>query len=195
MTNVRQEKTNVTPRKTILNITFTALFASLIAGGAFIAIPVPFSPVPIVLQNLFIVLAGLVLGPALGSAAAALYLIAGALGLPVFAGATGGFAHFAGPTGGFLCGYFFAALAAGIIARRPNVKSKAPLLRIIIAAVFAFLVIYIPGVLWLERFVGSVPKALIAGFFPFLIGDAIKIAIAISVAGRLRRTVADQLNG
>jgi biotin transport system substrate-specific component len=195
MTNTKQETINAKQKKAVLHITFTALFAALIAGGAFIAIPLPFSPVPIVLQNLFIVLAGLVLGPALGSAATALYLIAGALGLPVFAGATGGFAYFAGPTGGFLCGYFFAALTAGIIARRPIAGFKTSLPRIIIAAVLSFLVVYIPGVLWLERFAGGWEKALIAGFFPFLIGDAIKVVIAVSAAGRLRRAVADQLNG
>ncbi|MDR2073536.1 MAG: biotin transporter BioY, partial [Spirochaetaceae bacterium] len=76
-------------RQTIVRSAMTALFAALIAGGTFISIPLPFSPVPIVLQNLFIVLAGLVLGPVQGGAAAALYLGAGALGAPVFAGAVG----------------------------------------------------------------------------------------------------------
>jgi len=179
------------PKKTILRITLTALFAALIAGGAFVSIPLPFSPLPIVLQNLFIVLAGLVLGPALGSAAVALYLIAGALGLPVFAGAVGGIAHFAGPTGGFLFGYFFAALTAGLIAGSPRAGINTPLPRIILAAACGFLVMYIPGLFWLERFVGGWPKAFIAGFFPFLPGDAIKAAIAVTAAGRLRRVVGE----
>ena len=95
-------------RKTVTALTLTALFAALIAAGTFISIPLPFSPVPIVLQNLFTVLAGLILGPALGAAAVALYLAAGIIGAPVFAGATGGIVRLIGPTGGFLIGYFLA---------------------------------------------------------------------------------------
>jgi biotin transport system substrate-specific component len=181
--------------RAIVNITLTALFAALIAGGTFVSIPLPFSPVPIVLQNLFIVLAGLVLGPLLGSAAAALYLIAGALGAPVFAGAAGGIAHFAGPTGGFLAGYFFAALTAGLIAGRPRVDKPIQLGQLIPAAAAGFLVVYVPGVIWLKHIIGSWPGALAGGFFPFLIGDAIKAVIAVIAAPRLRRAAADILNG
>ena len=182
------------PKKAVARITMTALFAALIAGGTFVAIPLPFSPVPVVLQNLFIVLAGLTLGPVMGSAAAALYLIAGALGFPVFAGASGGIARFAGPTGGFLVGYFFAALAAGFAAGKPGTEKNTPRPRIILAAVLGFLVIYVPGLIWLERFVGGWPQAIAGGFFPFVIGDAVKAAIAVTAAGRLRRAVADQLS-
>ena len=181
------------PKKTALRITLTALFAALISGGGFVAVPLPFSPVPIVLQNLFIVLSGLVLGPALGAAAVGLYLAAGALGLPVFSGAGGGIARFASPTGGFLIGYFFAALCAGSIAGTP--KKDIPLYRIALAAAAGFLVVYIPGLLWLYRFFGSWPKTFAAGFFPFLIGDAIKVVIAATASKRLRRTAADIFNG
>ncbi|MDR2661770.1 MAG: biotin transporter BioY [Treponema sp.] len=180
-------------RKTIVSITVTALFAALIAGGTFVAFPLPFSPVPIVLQNLFIVLAGLILGPVRGAGAAALYLAAGALGVPVFAGAAGGIAHFAGPTGGFLAGYFFAALTAGLIAGSPK-PAALPLSRILPAVIAAFLVVYIPGVIWLKRFTGSWTGALAAGFFPFLPGDAVKAVIAAAAASRLRRAAANILH-
>ena len=188
------ETAKANPKKTALRLTLTALFASLIAGGTFVAIPLPFSPVPIVLQNLFIVLSGLALGPVSGTAAVVLFLIAGSLGLPVFAGASGGIAHFAGPTGGFLAGYIPAAFTSGIIAGRPRAGTKTPLLRIVLAAALGFLVVYIPGVTWLERFVGSFPKAFAAGFFPFLIGDAIKTIIIAALTGRLRRITADLLD-
>ena len=181
------------PKKTTVNITLTALFAALIAGGGFVTIPLPFSPVPIVLQNLFIVLAGLVLGPALGSSAVALYLVAGALGLPVFSGAGGGIARFASPTGGYLIGYFFAALCAGFVAGKP--KKDTSLFRIILSAVLGFLVVYIPGLLWLFRFLESWPKTFAGGFFPFLIGDAIKIIIAAAAAKRLRKITAEKIAG
>jgi len=92
-----------------------ALGAASTAVGAFIAIPLPFSPVPIVLQNFFILLIALVLGPRMGTASVALYLLVGALGLPVFAGGKGGFAHFFGPTGGYLAGFLLSAWITGVL--------------------------------------------------------------------------------
>ncbi|MDR2182111.1 MAG: biotin transporter BioY, partial [Treponema sp.] len=117
-------ETRTVTRRPLAALSLTALFAALIAAGAFISFPLPFSPVPVVLQNFFAVLSGLVLGPVRGSAAVALYLLAGALGLPVFAGAAGGIAHFAGPTGGFLAGYLLAGLAAGLIAGKPRKRDS-----------------------------------------------------------------------
>ncbi|RLC01276.1 MAG: biotin transporter BioY, partial [Deltaproteobacteria bacterium] len=81
---------------------YASLFAALIAAGAYISVPI--GPVPIVLQNLFVFLAGLLLGSKWGLACVGVYLLAGACGLPVFAGGTGGIARFAGPTGGYLLG-------------------------------------------------------------------------------------------
>jgi biotin transport system substrate-specific component len=182
-------------RRHILRITLTALFAALIAAGTFISIPLPFSPVPIVLQNLFAVLSGLVLGPVLGGAAVAVYLAAGAIGAPVFAGATGGFVHFLGPTGGFLYGYFLAAVSAGLIAGRPGAGIKTPVWRVILAAASGFLILYVPGLLQLKA-VAGLPwgGTLIAGCLPFLPGDAVKAVVAILVSSRLRRLTAELLD-
>jgi biotin transport system substrate-specific component len=181
-------------RRTITGITLTALFAALIAAGAFIALPLSVSPVPIVLQNLFALLSGLILGPALGSAAAGLYLLAGAIGVPVFAGASGGFVRFLGPTGGFLLGYFLAALTAGLIAGKPRPEFRTPLWRIILAVLAGFLIIYVPGVIRL-KFVIAKPwaAALAAGFTPFIIGDVLKGIAAVVIAPRLRRIAAEHL--
>jgi biotin transport system substrate-specific component len=184
-----------TKRKAVTGLTLTALFAALIAAGTFIVVPLPFSPVPVVLQNLFALLGGLILGPVLGGAAAALYLIAGAAGAPVFAGATGGFVHFFGPTGGFLFGYLLSAITAGIIAGPLKNGSKTPPWRIILAAAAGFLVIYIPGVIRLKYVIDkSWPAALAAGFLPFIIGDLIKGIAAVLIAPRLRRTAAAHLD-
>jgi biotin transport system substrate-specific component len=71
---------------------------------------------------------------------------------------------------------------------------EAPLLRLVLAAALGFLGVYVPGLLWLFRFVGSWPKTIVAGFFPFLIGDAIKAALAAAAARRLRRIAADKLD-
>ena len=177
-----------------IKITLVALFAALTAAGAFIAIPI--GPVPIVLQNLFALLAGLVLGPLLGGAAVGLYLLAGILSLPVFAGGSGGVARFAGPTGGFLVGYLMAAFTAGLIAGRPRTSTRTPLLRIISAVIAGLLIIYVPGVIWLKiSRILSWPRALIAGFVPFIIGDILKGIVAVLIVPRLRRTAADYLDG
>ncbi len=189
------ERTPTRSGTALVGTTLVALFAALIAAGTFIAFPLPVSPVPIVLQNLFVVLAGLVLGPALGAAAVAVYLLVGAVGAPVFAGATGGFAHFFGPTGGYLAGYLAAALVAGLVAGKPRPEVKTPILALAAAAVLAFLAVYVPGVLRLKAVLGADwSKALAAGFLPFIAGDLVKAAIAVAVAPRLRRLAADHLH-
>ena len=178
-------------RKKLLNISFVSLFAALIAAGTFMAIPI--GPVPIVLQNFFVLLAGLVLGPLRGGAAVGLFLLAGILGAPVFAGFTGGITRLAGPTGGFLIGYLFMAILAGLIAGPREKKSRA---KIIIAAAAGLLSVYIPGIAWLKFSAGLTwGEAMAGGFLPFIAGDVIKGIAAVLAAPRLRRTAADFLNG
>lgn len=177
-------------KRFLTRISITALFAALTAAGAFIAIPV--GPVPIVLQNLFAVLSGLILGPVMGAAAVALYLLAGILGFPVFAGGTGGLARFAGPTGGYLVGYLLAAITVGLIAGRPEYKTS--LIRIIIAVIAGFLIIYIPGISWLKISRNlDWTRAFLAGFTPFIIGDILKGIAAVLISPRLRRIAKDFL--
>jgi biotin transport system substrate-specific component len=183
-------------RKAIAGTTLTALFAALIAAGTFISIPIPFSPVPVVLQNFFALLAGLILGPFLGGLAVGLYLLAGAIGAPVFAGAIGGFVHFLGPTGGFLLGYPLAAITAGLIAGRPRAGERSPAWRIILGAAAGLLAVYVPGIIRLKYVIdGTWVQAFAAGFAPFIIGDAVKAAAAVIICPRLRALVADQLDG
>jgi biotin transport system substrate-specific component len=179
-------------RKAVGAITLIALFAALIAAGTFIAIPLPFSPVPVALQNLFAVLAGLCLGPFLGSLSVALYLAAGALGAPVFAGVSGGIARLLGPTGGYLLGYLFAAFVAGLVVGRPRTDRRSPLWRLILATALALLVVYVPGMLRLKQLmdIGWV-QALVGGLLPFLPGDAAKAVVAVMIAPRLRRLIAE----
>jgi biotin transport system substrate-specific component len=181
-------------RRRITEITMVSLFAAIIAAGTFIAIPV--QPVPIVLQNLFTLLSGLVLGPVLGGAAVGLYLLAGALGAPVFAGASGGIARFLGPTGGFLAGYLLSAVTAGLIAGRPRSGLTTPLWRIIAAAVIGNFIVYIPGLLWLGMVMkpeslgnlaaqflsgnGSLP---LPGFIRSLFGGMNRLLLGTLIAG------------
>jgi len=160
---------------------YAALMAALTAAGAYIAIPV--GPVPIVLQNLFIMLAGLLLGGRWGLISVAVYLLAGAAGLPVFAGGTGGVGKFVGPTGGYLLGFAAAAYLIGIISERGRGRVAID----VMAMIAGTLIIYAFGVSWLKVVTGmSFSKALTVGMLPFLIGDALKIAAAIPIARALR---------
>ena len=179
-------------RKAVGSITLIALFAALTAAGTFVAIPLPFSPVPVALQNLFAILAGLCLGPFMGSLSVALYLAAGALGAPVFAGASGGVVRLLGPTGGYLLGYLIGAFVAGLIAGRPRTDKHSPLWRLILATALGLLVVYIPGMLRLKQLMGfDWAQALVGGILPFLPGDAAKAVVAGLTAPRLRRAIAE----
>lgn len=188
--------TQTTQRKTIVRITLTALFAALTAAGTFISIPLPGSPIPLVLQNMFALLSGLILGPLLGGAAVGLYLIAGAIGAPVFAGAGGGFARFASPSGGFLIGYLLMAILGGCIVGRPQADCKTPLWRIACGVAAGILVVYVPGVIQLKLILNDTWEgAITKGFLPFIIGDVIKGIVAGIITPRLRRVAADHLDG
>jgi biotin transport system substrate-specific component len=159
-----------TLRKTVL----ASLMAALIAVGAYIHIPL--GPVPIVLQNYFVLLAGLLLGARWGASAVAVYVLLGAIGLPVFHGGKAGIGHLLGPTGGYLAGFVAAAFVAGWIAERAGDRASGR-----IAAVLAgTLVIYLFGVPWLKAVtLLSWNKALVAGMVPFLPGDALKATAAV----------------
>ena len=160
---------------------YAALMAALTAAGAYIAIPI--GPVPIVLQNLFVMLAGLLLGGRWGAISIGVYLMAGAAGLPVFAGGTGGVGKFVGPTGGYLLGFVAAAYLIGMIAERGRGRMSIDVL----AMVAGTAIIYAFGVPWLKVITGmSLSKAVSVGMLPFLIGDVLKIAAAIPIARALR---------
>lgn len=166
----------------LTNSILACLFAALISIGAYIAFPLPGTPVPIVLQNMFIMITVLVLGPWWGLASVLIYLTLGAGGMPVFAGGTGGFMKFVGPTGGYLFGYIPAAVAIGLIAR----KGKGTLQANILACAAGLAIVYLFGVVQLKFVLNSSwGKAISAGFLPFIIGDLIKIALAVVLTPRL----------
>ena len=166
---------------TLRMMVYTSLFAALTAVGAFIAIPI--GPVPIVLQNMFVYLAGLLLGGRWGLASVGVYLLAGACGLPVFAGGLGGVGRLIGPTGGYLIGYLPTVYLIGKIAHRDHSRVFTDVLAMICGTV----VLYACGVTWLKIITGiPLMKALAVGMAPFLIGDAIKIATAAAIARALR---------
>ena len=175
---------------------YASLMAALVSAGAYIAIPI--GPVPIVLQNMFVLLTGLLLGRKWGLAAIAVYLLAGGLGLPVFSQGRGGFSHFAGPTGGYLLSYLLAVYVIGLISeifgdpKQPKRQMAIDLLAMLCGS----LIIYAVGVPWLKM-VTTMPwqKALVVGAYPFLIGDAVKILAAAFIARAIRPLMQRSLGG
>lgn len=150
--------------------------AALTAVAAQITIPLPFTPVPITGQTFAVLLAGTALGARLGAASQALYVFVGALGLPVYADATGGWHAATGATGGYLVGFIAAAAILGALAERRHDRS---VLTAIPAMLTGTAIIYTCGAGWLAiHLATSLSEAVELGVAPFLIGDALKIAAA-----------------
>jgi biotin transport system substrate-specific component len=178
-------------KTTTLRSVFVALFAALIAAGCFIAIPIGPAGVPIVLQNMIAILSACIMGGIQGAAAVGLFLAAGALGIPVYSGGHGGVAHLAGPTGGFLIGYFFGALAAGLIAGKPSPDENkvriSQIIRLTFAALAGFVIVYVPGVYQFMHLTGkSFLTTMTLCVLPFLPGDVIKITLTVIISLKIR---------
>ena len=152
-------------------------FTAALAAASQIAIPLPGTPVPITLQPLLVVLAGMMLGPIAGATSMVLYLIVGALGVPVFApmGAPGAL-RLIGPTGGYLLAYPVAAYVAGLLALRARSFGARAL-----AAGAGVLVLYLGGLAQLAVLTGSLTRAALLGVVPFVALDAVKSLIAAAV--------------
>lgn len=151
-------------------------FAVLITIGAFVYIPLPFTPVPITLQVLFVLLAGIVLGERYGILSVLFYTGAGVVGLPVFAGAAGGMAIFIGPTGGYIVGFLIAPLLIASIMKKLGRGVPSAFLAMLVG----LSVIYLFGAIHLSVFLGTgFVGAVKLGVVPFIAADFMKIIIAI----------------
>lgn len=165
-------------------MTRAALMAAMTAVAAQIAIPLPFSPVPFTLQVLAVILAGLLLGVRWGVVSMAVYLLVGAIGVPVFANFSGGLDSIVGPTGGYLVSYPFAAALAGLATGRifGSPRTRA-LLHGFVWGTVGLAVIYALGATWLAVVTGLPPAAALAqGVLPFVAFDLIKVGLASAVA-------------
>jgi biotin transport system substrate-specific component len=164
-------------------------FGILLAAGALalasqLALPLAGTPVPITLQPMIVVLAGLLLGPVDAAMAMVLYLVAGIAGLPVFQpfGAPG-LLRLLGPTGGYLLAYPVAAAVAGRLgAGQPRFATRA------LAAMAGILVLYLGGLAQLAVLSGSLATAAVSGVLPFVAVDAVKALLAGALSGPRRRT-------
>jgi len=158
-----------------------SLFVALCAR---VTLPLPFTPVPLTLQNFAVLLVGMTLGSKRGFAALALYLAEGLAGLPVFnPTGPGGLAQLLGPTGGFLMVYPLVAALAGWIMER----GRKSFLRASLAGFLAEIVLFSGGITWLAILTHSFAQAVRFGLYWFVFAEVIKVMAAAAVAVRLRR--------
>src|SRR5688572_13484114 len=161
------------------------LIAAATAAGAQISVPLGVTPVPLVMQDMVVLIGGAALGSRLGMAAQVVYLLAGICGLPVFAASAvlpQGPLRLLGPTGGYLISYPLAAFLTGYLAERGfdrRYSSSVLAMAVGLVVIFAF------GVSWLALFARPAAvgfdAALRAGFYPFLLGDVFKIFLGAAV--------------
>ena len=163
-----------------------ALGALLVAVAAQVVVPLPFTPVPMTLQPLAVLVVGGLLGAAAGVSALILYIALGALGFPVFAAGGSGVLHLIGPTGGYLLAFPVAAGVAGALVR----PAPSSVLSVLVACAIGMVIIHVGGVAQLALLGGDPGTAFRIGFVPFLTGDLLKVglaaAITLAVGPRLR---------
>ena len=177
----------VLPRTRVVTVVMVVGFAALTAVAAQIRIPLGFTPVPITGQTFAVLLSGAALGATWGAASQLLYVLVGAIGVPVFAPAAestgfwagrGGWEIVTGATGGYLVGFIVAAYAIGFFAEQRQDRKVASAIPAFLAG---NLMIYAFGVPWLYLTVDTIAsgnEAFLAGFTPFIAGDLIKVALA-----------------
>lgn len=180
-------------RATTLSNPLLRQVAVLILGSSLLwisaKVQVPFWPVPVTLQTYVVLTLGGVFGWRLGAGAVATYLVEGALGLPVFAGTPLegiGLAYMAGPTGGYLAGYLLAAVLVGMLLER---RSKPGVLSTALAMAAGELAILGLGCAWLAVQLGW-EDAVALGVGPFVVGDAVKLALAVTTTVYARPLIA-----
>jgi biotin transport system substrate-specific component len=175
---IRHQVAGISAVRQVAMVICASLFVALCAR---LSLPLPFTPVPLTLSNLGVLLVGLLLGSKRGFAALALYLAQGTAGLPVFAAGSGGVAQLLGPTGGYLLAYPLAAFVAGWIAERGARKFA----RFVVAALAAEVVIFAGGLSWLMVLTHGAAQAMNFGLYPFVFAEIIKIMAAAGIGKRV----------
>ncbi len=173
------------PGRVVLGITATVV----VALAAHVAVPLPFTPVPLTLQPMAVLGVGLALGPLDGLLAMLAYLAEGAMGLPVFSPAgLGGAAQLLGPTGGFLMAYPLVAAIAGGLTRNWSQRA-ARFLAASMAGALAMAVLYLFGAAWFMHYTGNQLHAVwIGAVAPFLPSELIKVLVAAGIYSTLTAT-------
>jgi len=176
---IDRSSSNLRDTKAILaSLALIIGFTALTSLGALVRIPLPFTPVPITLQTLMVVLAGAMIGSKRGAMSQLLYVGWGMSGLPLFAGSAAGFAIIAGPTGGYLLGFIAAAYVVGMMINKADTLLKQ-------AGVFTLGTMIILTLGWIHLSVffagGNFAHGLTLGVWPFIPGAILKIVAATSI--------------
>jgi len=181
--------TRIVRGRAALDVLLVVVASAIIAIAAQIAIPIPGTVVPLTMQPLAVLLVGITLGSTRGAAAAALYLLEGFSGMPVFAQGHGGAIWLAGPTAGYLFSYPFAAFVAGWFSER---GWGSTIVRAVAGMLVALGIIYLGGWSWLSAFIGA-KNSWLGGVRPFILADIIKVAVGASLLPQLQRMLAKLL--
>lgn len=179
------ESVELVEADTVTNLARAGLFAALIGAFAYVSIPTPFSPAPVTLQVLGVFLAGILLGPAWGGFSLVLYLLAGALGAPVFAGGSAGIGVLVGETAGYLWSYPIAAAVVGAIVHQGTTlrdPHDVGVPTLVGAMVVGVALIYASGTVGMSAVLGlSLVEAFLLGAAAFIPFEAVKIAAAVGI--------------
>lgn len=173
-------------RINIRDMIYSALFVTLTAILGYISIPLPFSPIPITAQSLAVILAGCILTPLQSAISMTTFLLLGAIGVPVFSGGRAGIGIIVGKSGGFLVGFLVGAIIISCL-----VRINRSLINMIISCIIGgVVVVHFLGSTWLGYVTGiGMKKAFLVGSAPFIIGDLLKVAVAILIANRLKKGI------
>lgn len=167
-------------------LVITALFAAVIAVASWITVPLPFTPIPINLATLAVTLTGALLRYKYGTFSVIVYLLLGAVGVPVFAGFTGGLGHIAGPTGGYLVGYVTSALICGLAIEFLG-KNETKWWVTLTAAFLGTLSCYILGTIWFIVLThNTLAAAMTMCVIPFLPGEVFKLIASVVIVSALK---------
>ncbi len=173
-------------KKKTLKITMCALFAALTAVCSQIQIPLP--QIPLNLAIFAVCMVGAVLGAGYGAVSMIVYVLLGAVGVPVFAGLKGGFGAITGPTGGYIIGYIICVWLTGFIIKH----TKGKIYQMAIAMVIGIAACYVLGTIWFIILTGnSLMVSLGYCVLPFLPGDAVKVILASTISAKLRHSITD----
>lgn len=177
-------------RRAAIAVAGVVLFALATALSAHVRAPLPGTPVPMTLQTLAVLLAGVTLGPWFGTAAMGFYLLLGMCGAPAFADAVWKDGVFFGATGGYLVGFVLAQPAIGLAARARSLqRGRAPAWpRLLLAGALGHAIIFACGLAWLAAWAGTdLPRTLELGLWPFMLGTVIKTALTVAAGGATAR--------
>lgn len=172
----------------VRQMTMISLMTALICVSSYISVPIP--PVPITAQTLTVMLAGLVLSPLAAGTSVGLFVLLGAIGMPVFSSGRSGLGVIMGPSGGYFIGFVVAAIVVSLLKGDGKDLKR----NLIACVVGGFGVVYAIALPWLSNALSlDLQATLVAGLYKFIIGDSIKIVLAAYIGVRLNKALGDKI--